>query len=241
MRVEDYIAVENLDNINDIINDFDMTDNNERADTIKDLLENDFNSTLKECGCGTNRIVFKDSDNPDIVIKVALDDRGIKDNNLEYSLAPMINRDFPDTVPPCYVNNGLVSISKRIKVMNSYTMKENKEEVRKILEKLASKYILNDVGFKEFLNWGIDKETGKLQILDYAYLKPITIGMDFTCPYKDPNTGDVCGGRLAYTKNFKSFKCIECGSKVSLSAIQDPLRVLSDSYGAVFSDSILNK
>ncbi|MEI2419285.1 hypothetical protein V6O07_03355, partial [Arthrospira platensis SPKY2] len=116
-------------------------------------------------------------------------------------------------------------------VMTLEDMQHYKKRVKDKLIKLADKFILNDVGYKEFKNWGI--RNGEPVILDYAYLRPITPGMRFVCEYNE------CGGQLTYTKNFKNFKCIKCGCKYSISEIQDDVHTLMD-QGLVLSDSYIN-
>lgn len=234
MTLYELISEENVKIIEEeIIYNFELTDNNQKADMIKDLLENEINSTLTEVGCGTNRIVFKSSLDEDVVLKIALDSRGAKDNNLEYKLTELIDN---SKISKCYESIGTVAVCEKLPVFTAQDMKENKQKVREVLESLAPSFILNDVGFKEFLNWGW--RGNDPVIIDYAYLRPITPGMDFTCHYAYM-TGEECGGQLAYTKNFKNFKCIECGCKYSLSEIQDPIHQLMD-QGLVISDLYVN-
>lgn len=228
--IHEIIGEDNILIIEDMLNDFSLTDNNQKADKIKELLENDLaDRGLKELGCGTNRIAFISDKDPHYVYKIALDERGIKDNNLEFKLSKMIN---PKYITQCIENIGLVAKCERIFVMNKYLMLKYKKQVSEILTELSHDYLLNDVGYTEFLNWGI-RNGNEPVILDYAYLRPITQGMNFLCTYGD------CGGQLRYTKSFKMFKCVECGYKYSISEVQDPLHMEMDS-GMVISDSYLN-
>lgn len=205
--------------IEEIINDVEDMDNNSRADRIAFLVSD---AGLVELGCGTNRIVFEHPDYPNYVYKIGLDKRGVKDNNLEEELS----KDIPEEYrADCYANVGIISVQEKLKVMNSDDMRENKDEVIEKLITLSSNFVLNDVGPKQFLNWGF--KNGKPALLDYAYLRKITPGMEFICTYND------CGGQLAYTKNFANFKCIECGHKFSISEIQDEIYNLIESRGLV--------
>lgn len=201
-----------LNDIRGIINDYTLTDNNQRADYISKLMKY---YDYYEVGCGTNRIVFSHPDYEEYVFKIALDDRGIKDNNLEFELGKIIPEQY---ITKCYYNNSLISVSEKIDVMDKETMKKFKPEVMEILRSLSREFILNDVGHKQFLNWGV--RDGKPVILDYAYLRRITPDMEFICGYNG------CEGKLAYTKNFSKFVCVECGCKRSFSEIEDGISAL---------------
>lgn len=231
MMIHKIIGIDNIKEIESIISDFDIPDNNERADMIKAQLENYADELkLTEIGCGTNRIVFISEFDPHYVYKIGLDDRGIKDNNLEEKLTSQIDAKY---ITPCVENIGIVSRQERVYVMKRKDMDYYKDTVTSILGNLSENFILNDVGYDQFLNWGL-RNGNEPVLLDYAYLRPITQGMNFVCTYNE------CGGRLRYTKNFKMFKCIECGYKHSISEIQDPIHVEIDS-GMVISDSYMNK
>ena len=206
------IMGEPLQEMKCIINDYTLTDNNQRADFMCKLMKY---YDYYEVGCGTNRIVFSHPDYEGYVFKIALDDRGIKDNNLEYELGKVIPEQY---ITKCYYNNGIISVSERVQVMTKEDMKEMKPIVMEILKTLSADFILNDVGHKQFLNWGI--RNGKPVILDYAYLRRITPDMEFVCGYNG------CEGKLAYTKNFSKFKCVECGCKRSFSEIEDSVSKL---------------
>lgn len=138
--------------------------NPQRADAIsKKMKEYGF----REIGCGTNRIVFEHKRYNKYVFKIALDRRGIVDNESEYRLCrenilhPFVTKN--------YESNGLVSVAQKIETLTSFELDRYGDTMMKYLDFLKDYYILNDIGPKSFKNWGVD-DNGKLLILDYAYL-----------------------------------------------------------------------
>lgn len=192
---------------------FEVTDNNMRADLILNYLK-DFG--FEEVGCGTNRIVVKHEMAPGIVFKIALDTRGIQDNDLEEILSSRLQ----PYVTVTYDNTGTISASEYVQTMTKDDMEENYDIVSDILHHIGSAYILNDVGPKAFMNWGYRVDSGEIVILDYAYLTPITQYMDFSCKAKAPGKKHKkCGGPLGYSKDFSEFVCTCCGARFAIGDI----------------------
>jgi len=187
-----------------------ITDNNLRADAIVQYL-NEYG--FREIGCGTNRIALKHEDDDSIVFKIALDERGIVDNNLEEVLSPKLQ----PYVTVMYDNIGTISASEFVYTMKSGDMDNYYNGVSEILHRVGSRYILNDVGPNEFKNWGIRPETNEIVILDYAYLTPITEEMDFSCKARIPGKKHKrCGGPLKYNKDFSKFVCTHCDAEFAI-------------------------
>lgn len=188
-----------------------ITDNNLRADFIMKLLRP---CGFREVGCGTNRIVVSTENKPGYVFKIALDKQGIIDNNLEMELSPKL---FP-YVTTTYDNIGIIAAAEHVQVMNRALFNAHWGTVRNILFTIAQKYILNDVGPKSFMNWGI-RDDNNVVILDYAYLTRITPQMNFRCKAKDIGDPCKCGGLLKYNNDFTEFECVKCGAKFAIGDI----------------------
>jgi hypothetical protein len=183
--------------LNEICDSFDITDNNLRADEIMDVLDY---KGFKELGCGTNRICARHKHYKDYAIKIALDNRGITDNNIEYNICkqPLLLKRAVQN----FDNSGLILIADRVKIMDSETFSFHEKEIFEILDELSSEYILNDVGPSSFRNWGIDRN-GIIRIADYAYLSRIEDVKITKCV--------KCGGKLRYTEDYKQMQCKGCG------------------------------
>lgn len=206
-----------LKQLDAICDSFDITDNNERADAMMDVLEfYDF----KELGCGTNRLCVEHPEFPQYAIKIALDGRGIIDNNAERALCRQ--EDLKPFVTTTYDNNGMILLAEKIEVMGSEDYDYYKSEIMRIMKTLAPKYILNDIGPESFRNFGIKYDLsrdGRPVIIDYAYLTKIEMAAIKRCT---GSFGEPCGGKLAYTDNFKYMRCVECGKRYDLDKVAGP-------------------
>lgn len=168
---------------------------------------------FKEEGAGTNRIVLSHKDFPDVVAKIAIDRRGIIDNDMEYKLSKII----PAYTAKNYESNGIISISQKLDIMSSFDMSENYDKVMEILNVLKDGFMLNDVSPLTHENWGFDLE-GNIKICDYAYLTPLDEIKVNKCR---------CGGSLVYADDITYLYCTECDKKYTYSditgGIYDPL------------------
>lgn len=221
-KIVNYFNEEMLERISFVSdNSFDFMDNNERADEIISIL-NEYGFT--EVGCGTNRIVVKDTDNSDIVFKIALDHRGNVDNFSEFRLSKEVPKITNIAVADTYDNNGLILISEFCPTMTSDDMYEYHDEVMSQLNILKDYYILNDVGPKSFKNWGFKRIDGNdIPILiDYAYLTSMENVTRNRC--------GKCGHKLLYSEDFEYLECKKCGTIYSFSQIADP-NTLEDELG----------
>lgn len=179
--------------------------NHRRADVMTSYLKQ---FGFKEIGCGTNRIVYTHINMEDRVFKVALDSRGIEDNNMEEKLfEPLIK-----LVPQFYDNNGLVLIAERVRVFSSRNEYIENDDIQNILDTLVKEYIINDIGPSSFLNWGVDR-LGRTVILDYAYLTPLGNCKTLECR--------KCGAPLDYTDDLNMIECTNqrCAAVYSIADI----------------------
>jgi hypothetical protein len=144
-------------------------------------------------GGATNRIaLFIDG----YAVKFAMDNQGYKDNLMEYA----ISRELQPYVTKTYETNGYILVAECVKLMTNEIFSMRKYDILKILDSIASDYLLGDVGYlkKNMTNWGI-RDNGELVILDYAYCHRATENL-FTC--------SVCGeGVLSYDSSYDHLMC----------------------------------
>lgn len=211
--IDDYFRPEVIEKLDHLCDSFTVTDNNERADRMMDILADE---GFEEEGCGTNRLCVSHHDDDSLVFKIALDNRGVIDNNVEMYL----NEELGDDVPKAYFNTGLICAEEKIHIFGSDLFLAHYDECIDIINRLSCEYILNDVGPKSFYNWGINEETNKVQIADYAYLSRISDAVLTEC--------EKCGGRLSYTKDFSHFQCDDCDAVYELREVAgDPIDPLA--------------
>lgn len=104
---------------------------------------------------GTNRIVYRPLEVPSMVVKIAIDRVGLRDNPDEYEnqflLKPFVTKVFE--VSPC----GTIGSFERVQPLTSraefMSMAEDIFEL--INNKIIGEYILEDIGTDYFMNWGV--------------------------------------------------------------------------------------
>lgn len=170
---------------------------------------------FKRFSAGTNRVVYRCLEDTRFLVKIAVDKVGMQDNPMEYKnqflLRPFITKMF--YVSPC----GTVGFSERVLPI------KNKEEFRQIasdvfdiiVNKILGNYVVEDVGTKYFMNWGIRPGFGPV-LLDYPYVYNLD-GNKLFCNWTNPMTGELCNGEIDYDAGFNHLVCTRCG-KIYLAA-----------------------
>lgn len=166
------------------------------------------NRGFKKFHCGTNRVVYSYLEDSRFLIKVALDRVGLKDNPDEYRnqflLKPFVTKMFE--VSPC----GTVATVERVQPITS--RKEFESIAGDIFEllnqKIIGKYILEDIGTKFFMNYGLRAGFG-VCLLDYPYVYELD-GKKLHCN-KIESTGHICNGLIDYDAGFNKLECTKCG------------------------------
>ncbi len=200
--INEFIPSKLMNLVSEMAKGYDVTDNNEKIDKLVPAFEE---NGFKHIGSGTNRIVFLHQANQNIVFKIALDERGIEDNDSEYNLS---GDQFLSTfITLNHESNGLVSVADRAYTFTSDDFNDNFEAVFKILKRIADYYILDDVGPKSFLNWGYT-QNNEICLLDYAYLVPVD-GVNFSCR--------SCQGDIIYSDDYTHLVCSHCKRKYTVS------------------------
>lgn len=166
------------------------------------------NRNFRRLAAGTNRIVYRHLEYSNIVIKVAVDQEGIKNNPDEFAnqqfIKPFCCKVFE--VSPC----GTVGIFERVdRITSRYEFVSIAEDIFDMISnKLVGKYVLEDIGTKFMYNWGIRRGFGPV-LLDFPYVYELD-GSKIYCTTKLDN-GTICGGEIDYDKGFNFLMCKKCG------------------------------
>ena len=179
--------------------------------------------------CGTNRIVYKFLEDESFLVKIALDKVGMGDNPKEYKnqflLKPFVTKMFQ--MSPC----GTVAFVERVQPITS--RQEFSSIANEVFELLSNciigKYVLEDVGTKYFMNYGLRNGFGPV-LLDYPYVFELD-GNKLYCNKVFPN-GFRCDGEIDYDAGFNNLVCTKCG-KIYLAqeletSIKDKLIIMKD-------------
>ena len=161
---------------------------------------------------GTNRVCYKYLEDQRIVVKVAFRRTGLKDNRNELInqtyLKPYICKCFESTT--C----GTIAEFEKVEpITNEIEFKYIAEDIFDLInKKIDGRYILEDIGTKSFLNYGIRKGFGPV-ILDYAYVYEVD-GNKLFCNAPDMNNPYMpCGGEIDFDVGFNEIRCTKCGKK----------------------------
>lgn len=169
------------------------------------------NRNFKKFHCGTNRVVYRFMEDQSFIMKIAIDRVGLSDNPAEYKnqflLKPFVTKVFETS--PC----GTVATVERVQPILS--RQEFLLLAPSIFELLNSfiigKYILEDIGTKHFMNYGLRLGFGPC-LLDYPYVFELD-GSKLYCNKVDPRTGIMCGGLIDYDSGFNKLICTKCGKQ----------------------------
>lgn len=146
--------------------------NKEKQDELLKLLRENSIEGVVPLGPGTNRYAFKLDG---FVIKVATDHDGKIDNFKEFKMAKRL---FPYVSKIYEVSdNGTLLVAEYIQPFESFTeMCKYSEQIRDILTKLSSVYLIGDVGItsKNYANWGLRVGTNTPVCFDFAYVYEVS-------------------------------------------------------------------
>ena len=161
---------------------------------------------------GTNRICFKHFGNPNIVVKIALDDVGLRDNPAEFRnqniLKPFVTKVFDvsefgeaatfERVEPITTKEQFMSIASDVFDLLNMC--------------ISGKYVLEDIGSDYFLNYGIRKGFGPV-LLDFPYVYEID-GKKILCNKRDEmSPTGYCMGEIDYDIGHNNLICTKCGKR----------------------------
>ena len=183
---------------------------------IDDIMRN---RGFKRFSAGTNRVVYRFLEDDRFLVKIAVDKVGMQDNPMEYKnqflLKPYVTKMF-------YTSQcGVVGFVERvIQIKNKAEFKEIAGDVFEILvNKVLGKYVVEDVGVKYFMNWGVRIGSGPV-LLDYPYIYKLD-GKKLFCTKTDPTTNIPCNGEIDYDCGFNHLVCTKCGKIYLASDLRD--------------------
>ena len=177
------------------------------------------NRGFKRFSAGTNRVVYRHLEDTRFLAKIAVDKVGMQDNPLEYKnqflLKPFVTKMFQ--ISPC----GTVGFSERVlPIKHKAEFREVASDVFDILiNKILGTYVVEDVGTKYFMNWGIRYGFGPV-LLDYPYVYELD-GNKLFCTAIDQQTGCMCNGEIDYDAGFNKLVCTKCGKKYLATDLRD--------------------
>ena len=166
---------------------------------------------FKKMASGTNRVTYRFLDDYRIVLKVAIDKVGLSDNGNEYKnqhiLKPFVTKCFE--VSPC----GTVGLFERVIPITSREEFQNiAEDVFDLINNLIGKYVLEDIGEKFYMNYGLRDGFGPV-LLDYPYVFELD-GRKLICNVTDPfEPLGYCGGEIDYDLGYNNLICRKCGKR----------------------------
>ena len=168
---------------------------------------------------GTNRMGFRYLEDKSIILKVAYKtsglDNGFREMRNQIYMQPFCTKTFE--VHP----SGTVSLHERVlPITNKEEFLSVIDDVFGVLTCLLGKYVLEDVGTKYFMNWGIRSGFGPV-ILDYPDLFELD-GKKLYCNRPIfPNTKfPVCNGLIDYDEGFNTLVCKCCGKEYRASELE---------------------
>lgn len=212
-----FLSFQDIENLRKIATSLKLSS---KIDKKYEMIDNIMrNRGFKRFSAGTNRVVYSFLEDDRFLVKIAVDRVGMQDNPMEYKnqflLKPFVTKMFYTS--PC----GTVGFSERVlPIKNKEEFKEIADDVFEILvNKILGKYVVEDVGTKFFMNWGIRLGYGPV-LLDYPYVYKLDGGKLY-CSKQDPRTGGYCNGEIDYDEGFNHLVCTKCGKVYLATDLRD--------------------
>lgn len=187
--------------------------NEEKHEKIIELFR-EFNiKDIVQLGPGTNRYAIKLDG---YVVKIATDNDGKIDNLKEFKMAKRL---YPYVTKTYEVSeNGTLLVAEYISPFSSYhEMTMYSEQIREILTKLSSTYLIGDVGItsKNYANWGLRAGSKDPVCLDFAYVYEVSSDL-FICRKCNMNS------MLVPDRDFNKLNCSNpsCGKEYTFEDIR---------------------
>ena len=172
---------------------------------------------------GTNRVVYRPVENNTFVVKVAYDAIGLGDNPREFRnqfiFKPFVAKCFEIT--PC----GTLGIFERV---NPITSREEFLSIASdifevINDWFIGEYVLEDIGTRYFMNYGIRTGFGPV-LLDYPYCYKLD-GNKLFCNVPNPNSASgCCEGVIDYDSGYNFLYCTKCGVKYKAKELEEAIK-----------------
>lgn len=203
-----YLSPYDAEEIRKIVNSKRLSGNlSEKMRRIKEIM---YSRGFVRLAGGTNRTVFRHLEDTRFVAKVAIDSVGMGDNPAEFEkqwlIQPFCTKMFQIT------DCGTIGFAERVvPITHKEEFRTCADDVFDLLyNKILGKYIIEDVGTKFFMNYGIRPGFGPV-LLDYPYIYDL-MDADVICHNSLPN-GLECGGEIDYDDGINFLICKRCGRK----------------------------
>lgn len=189
---------------------------NQKYDMIDNIMRN---RGFKRFSAGTNRVVYSYLEDTRFLAKIAVDKVGMQDNPMEFKnqflLKPFVTKMFYHS--PC----GTVGFVERVlPIKNKQEFKQIASDVFDILiNKILGEYVMEDIGTRYFMNWGIRVGCGPV-LLDFPYVYKLD-GNKLFCTKVNPITNERCDGEIDYDAGFNHLVCTKCGKIYLASDLRD--------------------
>ena len=182
-------------------------DIHKKLSAIREVMHN---RGFRKLAQGTNRIVYSYFEDPSIVIKIATDKVGMKDNPREFMnqhlLKPFVTKVFEVTP------DGVVGEFEKVEAITSREeFLSCAGDIYDLLNIITKKYIIADAGSRYFMNFGIRRGFGGV-LLDFSYIYEPDCNK-LICSAPNPNEASgICGGFIDYDAGFNELVCTKCGA-----------------------------
>ena len=192
---------------------------------------------------GTNRVLYSYLDNPNFIIKIALDNVGQTDSPREY-INQKIIKPYCCKIFDVDPTGTIATIEKVVPITTLEEFMYAFDWYTSIIfHKFISIYATEDLAEDKFMNFGIRQNPQSFCVLDFPYIYKID-HKKLVCNNKRKDQfGNYiyCGGAIDYTYDFNSFKCTRCGKKYTgidlIDASPDIAPLLKIQDGKVIFDS----
>lgn len=169
---------------------------------------------------GTNRIVYKFSEDPTFVAKVAMDKVGMKDSPREYLnqryFMPFCTKIFQP------IPSGVINFAERVDPIQSVEeMLSVADDIfNLIISVVIGRCVVDDLGNKSYMNYGVRRHRGFTfgpVLLDFPYVYELD-GAKLICRQRRAsnlcyNEPALCGGEIDYDVGFNKLYCPKCGKE----------------------------
>lgn len=178
---------------------------------------------FKRSFSGTNRVIYSYRDDDSFLIKIGLDDVGIRDNKSEFKNQELIKPFIPKVYEVS--QDGVVEMIERVHpIMSRKEFAKYGLEVFKLTYYLINHgFVLEDIGTDYFMNWGIRDGFGPV-LLDFPYLYRLNKDRLRCTNFKN---GSRCTGVLDYDEGYNHIRCSQCGQVYRAKDIGSSLEYLT--------------
>lgn len=167
---------------------------------------------FKRLASGTNRIVFTYLEDPNFLIKVAIDKAGMQNTPDEFRNQALLK----PFVTKCFESHptGIIGSFERIMpITNKEEYISIWDDVYDMILNLIGEYVIEDIGTKFFMNTGLRKNFGPV-LCDYPEVFKLD-GNKLYCnkPVIPGQKMPLCGGSIDYDDGFNYLVCTKCGKR----------------------------